>query len=379
MSDYRDIINGDLLSIKKKTAKLLVIDNDSPIYTDLQQLLQKLCCSLHTAKDGRTGLSMIQELKPDIIFLNMNLPDIKGMELLAQFKSNAAMISRFVIIDHSNATYSLQDIISWGICDYIELPHSLPKLELQLKNILLLKTYEEIAIGECLDIKLEKQKAENERNLLSKYFSKDLAEGILKGDISTAPGGKVTIASILFCDLRNSTGIAESIDPEVFWDFLNNLFTDITDIIYGEQGSVNKFLGNGILATFGCPKPLEQDALHSARVAIKIRKYLKNFNQFKPKHLAGPIELGVGLARGKLFTGNLGSVNQIEYTVLGDPVNTASRLESLTKYGNVDILIDGNICNELGDKADVKRVNLTSIRGKHKEVDVFYLKDLTGL
>lgn len=374
------VINKDVLNTGNQTARsLLIIDNNTYIQSDLKKILEKLGYSLHIAEDGNSGLLKIEDLKPDLIFLNLDLPDMEGMEFLSKFKDNMGMMSRFVIIELPGDHLSLNDIIQWGIRDYIELPYTYQKLELRIKNILFLMTCEEIARGECTDVEKEKQKIEKERNLLSKYFSKDLIEGILKGDISTDLGGEVKIASILFCDLRNSTGIAEIIEPDKFFSFLNNLFTDITDIIYGEKGSVNKFLGDGILATFGCPKSLEDDALHSARVAIKIRKYLKNFNQFRPKYLAKPIEMGVGLARGKLFIGNIGSVNQIEYTVLGDPVNTASRLESLTKYGNVDILIDGNICDELGDRAEVARIKLTGIKGKAHEVEVFFLKDVKGV
>ncbi len=218
-----------------------------------------------------------------------------------------------------------------------------------------------------------KDKALKERDLLAKYFSRDLIDGILDGTISTKLGGEIRIASILFCDLRNSTTIAENIEPELFMKLLNNLFTDLTDIIFGENGSVNKFLGDGILATFGCPKEISDDALHCANVAVKIRKYLFNFNQFRPKYLKDPISMGVGIARGKLFTGNFGSVNQIEYSVLGDPVNIASRLESLTREAGCDILLDGNIRDELGDRVEVERLELNSVKGKLKEVSIYKL------
>jgi class 3 adenylate cyclase len=329
-----------------------------------------------TAADGASGISIIEQSMPGLVIMDMNLPDMRGSEVLKRTKTAPGVHNPFVmILSDIMDSQDLAECRSLGACDFIKKPFNEAELRIKIGNMMEHLRYREL-LRRYEELRNEKEKIESERNLLAKYFPKDLIGEILSGNISTEIGGEIKTATVLFCDLRDSTQISESIEPHLFAKFLNNLFTDITDIIYGESGSVNKFLGDGILATFGIPKPVEDDAYHGALVGIKIRKYLANFNQFRPKYLADPVSLGIGITRGRVFTGNVGSANQIDFTVLGDPVNLASRLESLTKRANLDIFIDGNLREALGDRARVKLAKLSSIRGKKQEVKLYYLESL---
>ncbi|MBN1409409.1 MAG: response regulator [Spirochaetales bacterium] len=354
--------------------KFLIIEDKLKITTHLKYMLEKMDHGVVVARNGKEALKLVDEAAPDIIFLSSDMNDMPVARFCEAVLRNPAKPFIVPVCFQKDENF-IQLMISQGVKDLVFYPFNSYELIFKIKNLTTLRFLQNNAGKECDDILLQKEKAESEKKLLSKYFSKDLIEGILNGDISTNLGGEVKTASILFCDLRNSTGIAETVEPDVFFRFLNGLLTDLTDIIYGENGSVNKFLGDGILATFGCPRAIEDDAMHCISVAVKIRKYFNNFNQFRPSYLTEPIQMGVGVARGKLFIGNIGSVNQIEYTVLGDPVNIASRLESLTKLGDVDILMEENIYREVKDRVRVKPVKFSGIRGKIKEVKVFYLEE----
>ncbi len=350
-------------------------------YKENQQILKKtltaLGFSLRAVQTGKEALKTIAQYHPAIILLNLELPDIDGLDLLrALVKKVNSSTTAIILISSSTSPDRVETALKLGAVDFIGKPFYPQILKLRLNNQLKWLKYNKEA--EILHRELsEKQKRDAEvKELLSKYFSKDLIEAILSGTVNNAIGGNLLTASILFCDMRDSTTIAEKVGPSAFMDLLNSVFTDLTDIIYGEGGSVNKFVGDGILATFGCPKNLENDALHCANTAFKIRKYLNEFNQFRPPYLKEPLQFGIGMSRGEIFAGNVGSVHQIQYTVLGDPVNIASRLEGLTKRVGVDILMDRNIREILGNQAEVQRVKLTHVRGKLQQTLIYYLKNL---
>lgn len=161
-----------------------------------------------------------------------------------------------------------------------------------------------------------------------------------------------------------------------FFEFLSELFTDIMDLVYGNGGSVNKIMGDGILATFGCPTTTGDDAFQCVKTALQIREYLNTFNDVRPDYLDNNIKCGIGIVSGKVFAGNIGSVRRMEYTVLGDAVNTASRLETLTKEVQHDILIDENTYHKIKDRINFSKILIDHVKGKKDAIEIFKLFSL---
>ena len=357
--------------------QILVVDDDESQLELLKIFLNDLNYPVKTVENGQDALESCRSCMPDMILLDIGLPDMNGLSLMDELKNIESDDDPIIILISGNAdTKTIAAGLERGAVDFLPKPLNETILRIKLENQL--KLQESGRQIQILNSQLgeEKQRIEEERNLLARYFSKDMINGILSGDISTRIGGDVKTASIFFCDMRNSVDIAETLAPEAFVELVNNLFTDVTDIIYGEGGSVNKFVGDGILATFGLPAELEDDAFHCASTALKIRKYLENFNQFRPEYLKEPIRLGMGMSRGQVFAGNVGSVHQIQYTVMGDPVNLASRMEALTKRAKVDTLMCGNVRDALGTRAKVLKANLTHVRGKLNKVRIYHLVEL---
>ncbi len=354
-----------------------IVDDSSENLQKMESLLTGLNQDASASKDPAEALKTIRDCAPEIILLDIDIPGLSASSFIASALELYSSNPPFIILMSENQSEDVFiDGLNAGANDIIRKPFNLNELKIKLSNVI--KLIDHVKENEKLHEALQREKdvLQKERNLLAKYFSRDLIDAILNGEVSTEIGGEIRTVSILFCDLRNSTLIAKNTDPGQFSKFLNNLFTDITDIIYGEEGSVNKFLGDGILATFGCPRVIENDAYHCASVAVKIRKYLDNFNQFRPEFLSDHVEMGIGIARGDVFMGNIGSVNQIEYTVLGDPVNIAARLQYLTKKAGVGILMDGQIKEKLGGSAVSRRVRFKGIRGRMEGLDIYNLLSL---
>ena len=209
---------------------------------------------------------------------------------------------------------------------------------------------------------------------LYKYFSEDVVQEILlnkgKSELSASKE-----ATILFLDIRSFTSISEKLSPEQVVELLDLLFTDIVDLIFSYKGSVNKFIGDAILATFGCPKSYGNDAENAVKCAINLISALSLFNQVKPAFLADDINIGIGIATGVVFAGNVGSYRKMEYTVIGDTVNLASRLQDMTKKLSCKLVLDLATYSKQPPHIKFKKTDIHSIRGKKNKVDIFYLDD----
>jgi len=352
---------------------LLIIDNDCGEAKFLTEILSKNNFRVSFAGGGQSGLKLLDEVEPEILLIDIDLAQEDGFEILSEIKTRKNCADMIIIIFSGKADdETIVKGLKSGANDFLRKPFNIDELLIKIENLYELKHSKDENQRINRELNAEKEKIQLERNLLVKYFSRDIVDGLLQGSISTELGGKVIYATLMFCDLRNSTTMAENVEPNLFSKFLSNLFTDISDLIFGQGGSINKFLGDGILATFGCPLPLDDQKTKALVTAINIRKYIQNFNSFRPKYLNEPVTVGIGIAYGKVFAGNIGSINRMEYSVLGDAVNIASRLQNLTKKAHVDILIDEHIRRVMGDKLIAKAIRGISLRGKKNKVDIFY-------
>lgn len=225
----------------------------------------------------------------------------------------------------------------------------------------------------------EQSELQRLRQLVEDTFGAQMVERVARGESPSLEAGRNLQVSILFFDLRNSTAISERLTPQQLSEFLSELFTDVMDLIYGNNGFVNKLIGDGILSTFGCPVSHGDDAFNAARCALQIRDYLNTYNDLRPEYLTEPLRAGLGLASGSVFAGSIGSVRHREYAVLGDPVNVASRLEGLTKRGPFDILMDGATHEAIKDRVRTRRVLLTHVRGRQEALTIYTLDGLTTI
>ncbi len=350
--------------------KILVVEDSLPLAQTISRWLGQAGYEVLVALSGEEALLELEK-NPEIGLIDHQLPGISGLELVKKIQSDGTIKIPLLMMSADNTEMTINKTLQSGCVDFIAKPLTKSELLLRIGIHYKLKQRE-------LELQEISRKLEKEKKLLSKYFSDDLVDSILNETIQTNLGGNSLVASILFFDLRNSTGISNEMNSSEFADFLSLVLTDIMDLIYGCQGSVNKFLGDGILATFGCPIPSDTDAYNSVLCGRKILEYLKMFNEFRPATLKEPIKAGIGIATGKVFAGNIGSVRRMEYTVLGDAVNIASRLESLTKFAGIPILIDENTFQKLtlSDFSFIE-TKIHNVKGITEAMNIYTLETLT--
>ncbi|MGO8692661.1 MAG: adenylate/guanylate cyclase domain-containing protein [Rectinemataceae bacterium] len=175
----------------------------------------------------------------------------------------------------------------------------------------------------------------------------------------------------MFSDIRNFTKYCEDKSPEEIVTFLKEYQSIMVDIIFKHDGTLDKFVGDGIMATFGTPSTSEDDASNAVRAAMEMSSSLRSFNIDRTKSGLEEIRIGIGIHYGQVVVGSIGSGNRLEYTVIGDTVNIASRLETATKELKREIVFSREVKNQIA--ADIKTTLLGSIeiRGHGKPMQVF--------
>jgi class 3 adenylate cyclase len=215
----------------------------------------------------------------------------------------------------------------------------------------------------------------NTKKLMERYLPPQLIEELYTNNASLEPGGKVQKVSILFSDIRSFTSISEPMKPTEVVLFLNDYLSEMTDIIFHNKGTIDKFIGDAIMTVFGAPIQSIDDAYRAVKSAIEMNQSLIHFNNSHPQLKKG-LEIGIGIHTGEVITGNIGSDKRLDYTVIGDNVNLSSRIQDLTKFYKCPILISESTVKELPleivDKEFIIReVDKVIVKGKTEFVKIF--------
>ncbi len=242
-------------------------------------------------------------------------------------------------------------------------------------SIATLFVYLTVSLLNYLRTESEKQQV---RGAFSRYVSPALLQRISDHPEQLKLGGETRNMTVLFSDIRNFTNLSEQMNAEELTHFMNRYLTPMTDIILKSFGTIDKYIGDSIMAFWNAPVEDPQHARHACEAALAMRKSLKNWNQEMQKEAESrqkkfsPISIGIGLNTGECSVGNMGSDQRFDYSVLGDDVNLASRLESQTKYYGVDIIIGAKTCEEAKDFA-VLELDLILVKGKNRPVKIYGL------
>lgn len=211
-------------------------------------------------------------------------------------------------------------------------------------------------------------------NTLCRYMAREVAERLLQSKDDLKLAGTRTEVTILLTDIRGFTAISEQMDPWDVFNLLNAYFPRLINVVFRHQGMVDKFIGDSILAVFGVPVPREDDPLRAARAALEMRKELRTINRERARKGQTTVEMGIGITSGTVISGNVGSERRMDYTVIGDPVNLAARLEGLTKEVQRRILVNERVHSAISKEIPCDALGLFLLRGKREKVPVFAIR-----
>jgi len=212
------------------------------------------------------------------------------------------------------------------------------------------------------------------KSTMSRYMDPGLADQILAGGEDIL-GGKSTLATILFSDIRQFTTLTEELGAQGTVSLLNEYFTIMVDCIQKEGGMLDKFIGDAIMAAFGTPVAHDDDEDRAVRAAISMIRALNAWNVKRHADGKKPVSMGIGINTDTIVSGNIGSPKRMDYTLIGDGVNLASRLESLCKQYHACILISENTYRRLRGTYRIREVDRVVVKGKTETVGVYEVLD----
>ncbi len=207
------------------------------------------------------------------------------------------------------------------------------------------------------------------RDTISRYVSPHVCEEILKDPQLLQLGGKRQRVTVLFADIWGFTSMSARLAPEMVVEMLNRFFTAMVDIVFEHEGTLDKFIGDNIMAVFGTPLEIEQPALQAARCALAMQRRLREMQQESCQ--IGRV--GIGINTGEVIAGNIGSPRHMDFTVIGDAVNIAARLESLTRELNADILVGPETQAELAAHFHLEACQPVVLKGRREPLPVYRL------
>jgi adenylate cyclase len=212
------------------------------------------------------------------------------------------------------------------------------------------------------------------RNTMSRYMSKSVVDQLLESGEAVL-GGTGRDVSVLFSDIRGFTSISERLGAKETVALLNEYFTDMVDIVFAHNGVLDKYIGDMIMAVFGSVLQSKDDASNAVMVGNKMMTGLHHLNIRRAARGGEPIRIGVGISTGHVVAGNIGSLKRMEYTVIGDRVNLAERLETANKFYGTSILMCETTYAAVKDQASTRKIDLIRVRGRDMPVAIYEALD----
>jgi adenylate cyclase len=344
-------------------ATILIADDDAVSRKLLRRLLEQDGHEVRSAANGAEALQLFAERASDVVLLDIVMPEADGIAVLERLKATpGAEHVPVIMISAVDETDSVVRCIEIGADDYLPKPFNPVLLRARINAGLAKKRLHEVERARVHDV-------------FSRFLPEHVVDDVLaRTDDDVRLGGVRTVGTVMFTDLREFTAFSENLPPELVIAALNRYFEETSDTILDHGGTLVAYEGDGFLAAFGAPIEVEDHAdraLATARDIVEVR--LPRFNAWlRSNALAEEVHMGIGLNSGPFMSGNVGSLRRLEYTVSGDTVNTASRIEGLTKtLGGPILLSESTRAALLSPPSDLRPVGEVEVRGRQSAVSLW--------
>ncbi|HUF38263.1 MAG TPA: adenylate/guanylate cyclase domain-containing protein [Anaerolineales bacterium] len=353
----------DLTEILAHPPRILVADDDYFTRDILRNYLENAGCEVVDFDNGGdAGRAMRDGYEPDLALLDIQMPQLDGLTLCRQMKSDQrTRLIPVIIVTAFDAEDEKLNAIESGADDFVGKPFNATVLITRVRSLLRLKRlYDDL---------------ENNNNMLSQLLTRYVAPEIA-GVILTDPenylklGGQNRFVTILYADLRGFTRFTETRSADVVVETLNMLFTRLSEPIYANGGTLDKYLGDAIQSFWGAPLQREDDAHWALRAALGMQGVFREIQEEPAHEVLKSLGLGIGVHTGEAIVGNIGSERVMDYTVIGDTANIARRLQEMARPG--EILISQATLRQV-PAARIRPLTVQALPGRLEPVAIYRL------
>jgi adenylate cyclase len=361
-------------------AALLVVDDiEDNRYTLTRRLSREGYTNLTTAANGREALDLLQGKPIDLVLLDIMMPDMSGYEVLERLKADPNL--RHIPIIMISAVDEIESVIrcvELGAEDYLSKPFNPTLLRARVGASLERKHLHDQVRAQAADLAtwnktLEKrvadQLAEIERmGRLKRFLSPQIAEAVLaSGDESLLESHRRDI-TVVFCDVRGFTAFAETAEPEEVTSFLREYHTRLGVLIHKYEGTLERFIGDGLMVLFNDPLRCTDPSIRAVRMAVEMRTQVSEATA-KWRKQGHELGFGIGISYGYATLGLIGFEGRFDYSAIGTVVNLAARLCGEARNGQ--ILIDGKVLSAIEAVAETQPAGELTLKGLHRPIPAF--------
>jgi adenylate cyclase len=353
----------DLKTVLHRPPKVLVADDDRNIREILELYLETSGCRVYPAANGNAAMEILEKEAIDLALIDIELPGMTGLEVCRAVKENPRTRTIPVMIVTAHTSERLEAIDS-GADEFLGKP---------IQSVILLTRARSLLRLRALHLDLEERNVLL-RHALRRYVSDEVAETILsQPERYLRLGGETRLVTVLFADIKGFSRFTENHSAGEAVEALNRIFAALTPVIFRHQGTFDKFIGDAVMAFFGAPVKGD-DALKSVLAGLDMTEALTAVNARRVKAGKRPFHVSVGINRGYVTVGTIGTEQKMDYTVIGDPVNLASRLSGLTRIYRQDLLFSESLHRSVSDQVPCRLVDSVAVKGRREGVKIFTAK-----
>jgi adenylate cyclase len=338
------------------TTLILVVDDRADIRLFLREFLHVEGFSTVEAIDADQAVEQARRERPTLIMMDVMMPGRDGLSAIQEIRAQDNIVGIIVMTAHGTEERAVR-AMQVGADDYMHKPFDMAELQTKLHAVL-----------DKSRLRIENRRlTERMQWVLSRYMSLSVADQLINAPELPSLGGERQDVTMLFADLRGFTTFAARAVPEDLIKYLNRYLSLATEAILAENGTLDKFLGDGVMALFNAPLRDTEHMFHAVRAAIAIQRNTAKLEPLGDSH--EPLRFGVGVHTGEVVMGNIGAAQLMSYTAIGDDVNIAKRLEEHAKPGQ--IIVSENVARTLSGRLLVKPLEPMVIKGHLEAVPIY--------
>lgn len=350
----------------KSNGNILIVNEDEILLSEFRaQLVPHF--NVFTATDSRSAYRILREFEMHVVLASERIRDMTSLQFAESIKS--AFPDLVIIVQARNSdSRTLQEAYKRDkISQYIRFDADIHDISHAISNGL----RQASLLNDNRTLGLELQKRTEEQQRILELFKRYVPEQVVSRNLSQFQDvmqGETRVVSVLFADIRNFTRLAGTLSPSEVVSFLNDFWDIVSEPVVRHRGSINKFIGDGMLAVFGAPVSYIDNQENAVLCALDMVESLEVINKKYSDIFQTEIKIGIGINTGEVVVGNIGTNSHIEYTVIGDAVNVANRIEQMTKSRPNSILLSEATYEQVSHVIDASPTGELNMDGKEESI-----------